>query len=57
MTKPKNKPMPKMVQKWVAKIAMPAKKSSQREATHFIESRISYREDNTLQDFLSLSSK
>jgi hypothetical protein len=25
MTKPKNKPMPKMVQKWVAKIAMPAK--------------------------------
>jgi hypothetical protein len=25
MTKPKNKPVPKMVQKWVPKIAMPAK--------------------------------
>jgi hypothetical protein len=25
MTKPKNKPMPKMVRKWVPKIAMPAK--------------------------------
>jgi hypothetical protein len=24
MTKPKNKPMPKMVRKWVPKIAMPA---------------------------------
>jgi hypothetical protein len=25
MTKPKNKPVPKMVQKWVPNIAMPAK--------------------------------
>jgi hypothetical protein len=25
MTKPKNKPVPKMVRKWVPKIAMPAK--------------------------------
>jgi hypothetical protein len=25
MTKPENKPMPKMVRKWVTKIAMPAK--------------------------------
>jgi hypothetical protein len=25
MTKPKNKPMPKMVRKWVPKIATPAK--------------------------------
>jgi hypothetical protein len=25
MTKPENKPTPKMVQKWVSKIAMPAK--------------------------------
>jgi hypothetical protein len=25
MTKPKNKPMPKMVRKWVPKIAMPVK--------------------------------
>jgi hypothetical protein len=25
MTKPKKKPVPKMVQKWVPKIAMPAK--------------------------------
>jgi hypothetical protein len=25
MTKPKNKPMPKMVRKWVPKIAMPTK--------------------------------
>jgi hypothetical protein len=36
---------------------MDYKRSARREATRFVESRISYREDNPIQDFSSLSSK
>jgi hypothetical protein len=36
---------------------MDYKRSARREATCFVESRISYREDNPIQDFSSLSSK
>jgi hypothetical protein len=63
MTKPKNKPVPKMVRKWVPKIATPAKsyglamdykRSARREATRFVKSRISYREDNPIPGFSSL---
>jgi hypothetical protein len=36
---------------------MDYKRSARQEATHFVESRISYREDNTIQYFSSLSSK
>jgi hypothetical protein len=70
MTKPENKPAPKMVRKWVPKIATPKerwsevikwrslamdyKQSARREATRFVKSRINYREDNPIQDFSSL---
>jgi hypothetical protein len=33
---------------------MDYKRSARRESTRFVESRISYREDNPIQDFLSL---
>jgi hypothetical protein len=36
---------------------MDYKGSARREVTHFVESRISYREDNPIQEFSSLSSK
>jgi capsule polysaccharide modification protein KpsS len=36
---------------------MDYKRSARQEATRFVESRISYLEDNPIQDFSSLSSK
>jgi hypothetical protein len=36
---------------------MDYKRSARWEATRFVESRISYREDSRIQDFSSLSSK
>jgi hypothetical protein len=39
--------------KWKS-LAMDYKRSAKREATRFVESRISYREDNPILGFLSL---
>jgi hypothetical protein len=62
MTKPENKPVPKMVRNWVPKIAtnqvkslaMDYKRSARREATRFVESRISYQENNPIPGSSSL---